>query len=115
MLMYTDNGGVDHLDSGVVGSGKRVYDAAPDASPPPADETVIAGRVRAKMIRQIAPRCPGSQDPEDAVEDTPVVYSRNATRLIRQHGLDGNPFIFGEFVAHDSILQFGNLNHKTSA
>jgi hypothetical protein len=81
MLMYTDNGGVDHLDSGVVGSGKRVYDAAPDASPPPADETVIAGRVRAKMIRQIAPRCPGSQDPEDAVEDTPVVYSRNATRL----------------------------------
>jgi hypothetical protein len=24
------------------------------------------------MIRQIAPRCPGSQDPEDAVEDTPV-------------------------------------------
>jgi len=45
------------------------------------------------MIRQIAPRCPGSQDPEDAVEDTSVVYPRNATRLIRQHGLDGNPFV----------------------
>src|SRR5215510_3877244 len=71
MLMHTDNGGVDHLDSGIVGSGKCVYDAAPDTSPPPADETVIAGRVRAKMIRQIAPRCPGSQDPEDAVAETP--------------------------------------------
>src|SRR6516225_5972868 len=80
MLMHTDNGGVDHLDSGIVGSGKCVYDVAPDTSPPPADETVIAGRVRAKMIRQIAPRCPGSQDPEDAVEDTSVVYPRNTTR-----------------------------------
>jgi hypothetical protein len=27
--------------SGIVGSGKCVYDAAPDTSPPPADETVI--------------------------------------------------------------------------
>ena len=98
--MHTDNGGVDHLDSGIVGSGKCVYDAAPDTSPPPADETVIAGRVRAKMIRQIAPRCPGSQDPEDAVEDTSVVYQRNATRLVWQHRSYGGPFIVGEFVAH---------------
>ena len=105
--MHTDNGGVDHLDSGIVGSGKCVYDAAPDTSPPPADETVIAGRVRAKMIRQIAPRCPGSQDPEDAVEDTSVVYPRNATRLVRQHRLDGKPFIVGEFVAHDSTPSLG--------
>ena len=51
MLMHTDNGGVDHLDSCIVGGGKCVYDAAPDTSPTPADETVIAGRVRAKMIR----------------------------------------------------------------
>jgi hypothetical protein len=108
MLVHTDNGGVDHLDSGIVGSGKRVYDAAPDTSAPPADETVIASRVRAKMIRQIAPRSPGSQDPEDAVEDTSVVYPRNATRLIRQHGLDGKPFIVGEFVAHDSSPKYGS-------
>lgn len=97
--MYTDNEGVDHLDSGIMGSGKCVNDAAPDAGPSPADETVIASRVRAKMIRQIAPRCPGSQDPEDAVEDTSVVHPRNATRLIGQHWLDGSPFIVGEFVA----------------
>lgn len=50
-----------------LGSGKFVYDAAPDTSPPPADETVLAGRVRAKVIRQIAPRCPRSQDPENAM------------------------------------------------
>src|SRR5436190_21832293 len=107
MLMDADNGGVDHLDSGIMGSGKCVYDAAPDTSPPPADEAVIAGRVRAKMIRQIAPRCPGSQDPEDAVEDTSVVYPRNATRFVWQHRLDGKPFIVGEFVAHDWTPSLG--------
>src|SRR5215471_4423671 len=112
MLMHADNGGVDHLDSGIMGSGKCVHDAAPDTSPPPADETVIAGRVRAKMIRQIAPGCPRSQDPENTVKDTSVVYPRNATRLVRQHGLDGDPFIISEFVAHDSSPQFGSLNHR---
>ena len=55
MLMHADNGGVDHLDGGIVGYGKCVDDAAPDTSPSPADGTVVAGRVRAKMIRQIAP------------------------------------------------------------
>ncbi|MET4278797.1 hypothetical protein ABIB68_007178 [Bradyrhizobium sp. F1.2.2] len=52
MLMDSDNRGVDHLDSGIVGSRKRVYDAAPDTSPPP--EAVTASRIRAERIRQIA-------------------------------------------------------------
>src|ERR1700749_4533711 len=55
MLMYTDNGGVDHLDSGIVCSGKCVYDAAPDTSPPPPDEAVVASGVWAKRRRQITP------------------------------------------------------------
>jgi hypothetical protein len=46
MLMHADNGGIDHLDSGIMGSGKRIYDGTPDASPPPPDETVIASGVR---------------------------------------------------------------------
>jgi hypothetical protein len=33
------------------------------------------------------------------------------TRLVRQHRLDGGPFIVGEFVAHDSSPQFESLNH----
>src|SRR3984893_4568092 len=52
MLMHADNGGVDHL-----GSGKCVYDAAPDTSPPPADEPVVASGVWAKRRRQITPGC----------------------------------------------------------
>jgi hypothetical protein len=32
MLMHADNGGVDYLDSGIMSSGKRFYDAAPDTA-----------------------------------------------------------------------------------
>ncbi len=39
------------------------------------------------------------------------IHARNAARLVRQEWLDGCPFIVGEFVAHDSRLQFGSLNH----
>jgi len=37
---------------------------------------------------------------------------RNATRLIRQHRLDGSPLIGGEFVAHDSNPRFGGLESR---
>jgi len=41
MLMHADYRGVDHLDTGIMGSRKCVYDA-PDTSPPPTDEAVVA-------------------------------------------------------------------------
>lgn len=67
------------------------------------------------ILRQVAPWGPGSQDPEDAIEDTAVIHPWNTTRLIRQERLDGRPLKIGEFVAHDSRLQFGNLNHAPGA
>jgi hypothetical protein len=91
LASHADNRGVDHLDSGVVGSSKCVYDAAPDTSPPPTDEAVVACGVRNKHLGQITPRRSRAQDPEDAIEDTTVVNPRNATRLVRKQGLDGNP------------------------
>jgi hypothetical protein len=89
-----------------LGSGKCVYDVGPDASPPPANEAVIASSVWTERTRQIAPRGPRSQDPENAIQDAAIVYPRNTSWLIRQHRLDDNPFIIGEFVAHDSSPQF---------
>jgi hypothetical protein len=55
MLMHADNGGVDHLNSGIMGRGKCVYDAASDTSPSPADEPVAASGVWAKRRRQMVP------------------------------------------------------------
>jgi hypothetical protein len=52
------------------------------------------------------------QDPKDAVEHAPVIYAWHAARLVRQHRLDGVPFIFGEFVAHDSRLLFWDLESQ---
>jgi hypothetical protein len=45
MLMHADNGGVDHPDSRIMGSGECIYDTAPDTGPPPANEAIVAGGV----------------------------------------------------------------------
>ena len=48
--MHADNGGVDHLDGGIMSSGKCVYDATPDAGTPPADESVVASGAWAERL-----------------------------------------------------------------
>jgi hypothetical protein len=85
-----------------MGGGQGIYYTAPGTGPPPANETIVTSGVGAKGNRQIAPRRAGSQDSEDAVEDTTVVHPWHATRLVRQHRLDGSPLSVGEFVPHDS-------------
>lgn len=67
------------------------------------------------MPRADHARGSGSQNPEGSIENASVVYPGNATRLVRQHRLDGSPFIIREFVAHDSSHQFGSLNHEVLA
>jgi hypothetical protein len=67
----------------IMGGGKRVYDAALDTSPPPPNDAVVASGERTKRLRQITPGGAGSQDPENAIEDTTVVYPRNAAWLVR--------------------------------
>src|ERR1043166_2447916 len=54
---------------------------------------------------------PDRKAPEDAIEDASVVHARNATRLVREHPFDDPPFAVAEFIAHDSMLPFGSVNH----
>src|ERR1043166_709400 len=98
-----------------MGGGQRLHDAAPNASPPPANEAVVASGVRTEVIGQVAPWCSGSQHPEGAIEDAPVVHPWHAARLVRQHRADGCPFVVGEFVTHDSSPRFRGLNHGPRA
>src|SRR4051812_34465480 len=102
MLMHANNRRVDHLHGGVVGPGESAHNPGPDAGASPANETVVAGRVGTEVVRQVAPWRPGTQDPENAIEDTTVVHSWHTARLIRQHRLNGRPLVVREFVAHDS-------------
>jgi hypothetical protein len=52
----------------------------------------------------VNPIDPGLQHPKDAVENTAVVHPCYGRRLVRQHGLDGGPFVVGKCIAHDSKL-----------
>src|SRR3954470_5173169 len=87
MLMDANNRGVDHLHSGIMGAGQCTHELCPHAPPSPADEAIVAGGVRAKLIRKITRWGARSQDPEDAIEDAAVIHSRHAPRLVGQHGL----------------------------
>lgn len=109
VLMYADNGSVDHLDGAVMGFREGLHDRVPDASHPPTNKPVVASRVRPKGLRQIAQWCSRPQYPEDAVEDTPVVDPRHAARLVGKERPDGSPLKVREFVSHDSRPRLGSL------
>src|SRR5260370_13876350 len=60
VLMHADNGRVDHLHRGVMSPGECAHDLGPDARSSPANEAIVAGRVRTEVVRQVAPCRPGS-------------------------------------------------------
>jgi hypothetical protein len=66
--MHANDGCVDHLHRNIMSRGECAHNTGPNASSSPANETLVAGRVRAEVVRQVAPWRPRSQDPEDAVE-----------------------------------------------
>src|SRR5258706_4582589 len=70
--------------------------------PSPANETIVTGGSGTISLRQVAPWRTRAQDPKDAIEHATVIYAPNAARLVRQHRLDGCPFVIAEFVAHGS-------------
>ena len=91
VLMNAHNGGVDHLDRCIMSS--SIHDPAPYASPTPANEAIVASGIGAELLRQIAPRCAGSQDPKDAIQGTAVVHPWDTARLVGRPRLDGCPLV----------------------
>src|SRR5450759_76935 len=115
VLVHAHDGGIDHLHRRIMTGGQPIHDLVPDASPPPTHEPIVTGGAGTKGLRQIAPWRTRTQDPKDAIEHATVIYTPNAARLVRQHWLDGGPFIIAEFVAHDSRLRFRRLNHVSGS
>ncbi len=113
MLMNPHRRRVDHLDVAVEGFRDSGHHPVPDAGLAPANEAVVAGRVRAILSRKSTPRRSRPQNPEDAVQDTPVVYAGHAARLVRQQRLDHIPLEIRQFVSvHHKLPSFGSLNHS---
>ena len=89
---------------------QRLQDPVPDAGPSPANEPIVASGPGSVDFRKVTPRRARPQHPEDALEDTPVVHAGNAAWFVRER-FDDAPFAVAGFLAHDSILHFGSLNH----
>ena len=101
--MNAHHGTIDHLDIAVVGLGNRVHDAVPHARLAPANEAIVAGRVRTVAFRQVAPRRTRTQHPENPAQHPPVVNARNATRLVRKKRFDDRPFEVRQVVTSTHV------------
>jgi hypothetical protein len=44
VLVHAHDGGIDHLHRCIMTSSQRIHDLIPDASPPPTNEAIVAGR-----------------------------------------------------------------------
>jgi len=80
MLVCPDGGAIDG-DHGpgqvpfLVGAALQLLQQAlPDAALLPAPEAGIASLPRAIALREVAPRRPGAQAPEDAIQNGPVIH-----------------------------------------
>src|SRR5262249_52572911 len=86
VLMHPHDGRVDHLDGGIVSGSKRSHESAPYASPPPADEAIIAGGIWPEASGQVAQGCPGAQDPIGFA--SAMMVARNRCQLIYGGGVN---------------------------
>ena len=111
VLIDTDNGSVDHLDGAVMGFGEGLHYQVPDASHPPTNEPVVAGRRWPIAFGYLRPWRAGAKTPENAVQDPPIIDPGNTARLVRKERPDSSPLKVSEFVSHDSRPRFGSLNH----
>src|SRR5262245_12046463 len=50
MLMHPNNRRVDHLHGGIMGAGECAHDLGPHAHSSPANEPIVAGRVRTEVV-----------------------------------------------------------------
>src|SRR5215471_10142775 len=93
---------IDHLNLAIVGLGNGVHQLIPNARFAPAIEAVVAGRVRAVALGQVAPWRTRAQNPEDAIEHLPVTFRPDAPAIAWKKWLYHTPLEVREVVAHDS-------------
>jgi len=114
VLVNANTGRVDHDDVAIISFRNRFKKPIPDTGLSPADEAVIAGGWRTITFRDFRPRRACSEASKDAIQDPPVVDTRNAARLVRKQWRNNRPFMVREFVAaacHQSS-SFGSLESR---
>ena len=92
--------------------GDGVHHPIPHACFPPSNEAVAAGGARAVTLRQVAPRRTRTQHPEDAVQHTPVIDARHASRLVRQQRFDHAPLDVGQVISANADAESELLSKR---
>jgi hypothetical protein len=104
MLVNPHRRRIDHLHIAIVGFGDGGHDPVPHTGLAPANEPIVAGRVRAIILRERTPRRARSKHPENTIQDTPVIHPWHATRLVRQQRLDHTPLEIRQRVSLHPML-----------
>ena len=101
VLMGPGDRAVDHLNVCIVTMRDGGEDTIPHARATLPHESIVAGGVGPIALGKIAPRGSRPQNPEDAPQAEPVIYTRNAAWLAGQDRFDTAPLGVGEGISHD--------------
>src|SRR5207237_5862781 len=74
--------------------------AVPHPGLTPSHKTTMAGCVSAELVRQSPPGRTSPQHPEDPVQNSPIIYSPNTTRLVWQQGCNHLPLEVSYATVH---------------
>ena len=80
----------------------------------PAAELLVDGVPLAEMLVEIAPRRAGPRDPEDAIENLPVILRRSPAlaALCDHQGLEKRPFLIRHQAANQDRLPKNSLESR---
>lgn len=107
--MHAHDGRIDHLHLAVMSGDDGVHQPIPNTGLSPTIEAVVDRGRRAIALRHICPRRAGPENPENAVENTPVIDPRHPAWLVRQQRLDRSPLKLSQIVARHRQGSFRNL------
>ena len=107
--MHANDRTVDHLHLAVVGLDDGVHHAIPNSGLAPPIEAIVGRGVGPVSFGKIAPRCAGAQNPENAVENTPIALGLHTPPVLRQQWFDDTPLEVCEIVAHDPSSDVSQL------
>jgi hypothetical protein len=100
-MMCSNDGRIDHLHRGIAGtaSSQRVEDHIPDATIGPSPKLPKDRVPVAELLRQIAPRRPGSHQPKHRVEHAAMI-ARPTAAATDQERFKIRPLIVGHQSAN---------------
>lgn len=111
--MGTNGCAVDHLNVTIVGGGDGIHHPIPDPCLSPSHEAIVAGSSWPIALRQIAPRRPRPQHPENAIQHATIIDAGHTSRFVGNQWLYHAPLEVGQVVsAHADAESETTINEK---